>query len=292
MKVAFFLAVSTIFWGINFHLAKVLLGQVGFVEAGFWRYLFGISTLLVLAARKLPSPQLLFDNLKGITAVGVVGLFGFNIFFFLGLMHTSAVNAALIVSLNPALTIFLSYKVLGTPLLRKHIIGILISFIGVAYLLLKGDLSNLFELAFSYGDILILIANLLFALNHIWVKKYSVNISTMDFTIFTNLFCFLGFLLLLPISGMENIMTHTPGFWYAVIGIGCFGTGIAYYTWNNGIKLSGADRAGVFMNIVPLSTAVFSVFFNESLYLYHLISGIIILMGLYVMKNKNRKGIA
>jgi len=92
-------------------------------------------------------------------AVGVIGLFGFNIFFFLGLMHTSAVNAALIVSLNPALTIFLSHKVLGTPLLRKHIIGIFISFLGVAYLLLKGDLSNLFELAFSYGDILILIAN-------------------------------------------------------------------------------------------------------------------------------------
>jgi drug/metabolite transporter (DMT)-like permease len=54
MKATFYLIIATIFLGLNFHLAKVILKEVNFIEAGFWRFLFGFATWAILDARKLP----------------------------------------------------------------------------------------------------------------------------------------------------------------------------------------------------------------------------------------------
>jgi len=288
MKAILYLIIATIFLGLNFHLAKVILKEVNFIEAGFWRFLFGVATLAILGFKKLPGLPIIIKNLKGISLTGIVGLFGFNFFFFLGLMNSSAVNAALIVSLNPALTILFSHKILKTPIKKKQLVGVVIAFFGVIYLILRGEIANLYHLQFNYGDILIFIANIFFALHHVWVKKYSANISSLNFTILTSLFCLVGFIMSTPVYGMENISTHSLNFWMAVFGIGCLGTALAYYMWQKGVQITGADYAGIFMNIVPLSAATFALFFNESLYLYHLIGGLFIIIGLLITKRKDR----
>ncbi len=291
MKAVIYFIISVIFWGLNFHLAKILLSEVNFIEAGFWRYLFGILPLTLLVYKDMPSLELILKNLKGISLVGIIGIFGFNLFFFLGMMHTTAINAVLIFSLNPALTLLLSNRILKTPLHWKHIIGIIVSFIGVAYLLAQGNIGNLFTIHFTNGDILIFIANVFFALHHVWVKKYASAISNSNFTFLTGILCLACFLLFLPFYGMEDITTHGISFWLSVIGIGFFGTSLTYYLWNKGIKLTGANQAGIFINIIPLSTAIFAAFFGEVLYFYHAISGLLIVFGVFVMKTNMLKTI-
>lgn len=289
MKATFYLIIATIFLGLNFHLAKIILKEVNFIEAGFWRFLFGVGSLTLLGFKKLPSLQLIIKNIKGISLTGFIGLFGFNLFFFLGLMNSSAVNAALIVSLNPALTILFSHKILKTPINKIQITGIIIAFIGVTYLILKGNITNRSNIQFNYGDILILIANVFFALHHVWVKKYGKTISNLNFTLLTSTCCLIGFSILLPISGMALVTTHTSGFWLAVLGIGCLGTALAYFLWQKGVQITGADKAGIYMNVVPLSAALFAVFFEEHLHTYHLIGGICIVAGLFLSKISTSK---
>ncbi|MFK5982232.1 MAG: DMT family transporter [Flavobacteriaceae bacterium] len=284
MKAISFLIIATILLGLNFHLAKILLKEVNFIEAGFWRFLFGVITLIILGFRNLPSLKTITKNLKGVSLTGFIGLFGFNIFFFLGLMNTSAVNAALIVSLNPAITLLLSNRILKTDIQKNQLIGILIAIIGVIYLILKGNFLNINNLQFNYGDILILIANVFFALHHVWTKKYASTISSLNFTLLTSLCCLIGFSVLIPFNGIENITTRTQYFWLAVFGIGCLGTALAYYLWQKGIQIIGADKAGIYMNVVPLSAAVLAVFFHESLYIYHLIGGLFIGLGVIITK--------
>lgn len=237
MKATFYLIIATIFLGLNFHLAKVILKEVNFIEAGFWRFLFGVVTLVVLGIKNLLSFKIIQKNLKGISLTGFIGLFGFNIFFFLGLLNTSAINAALIVSLNPALTILFSHKILKTSINKIQIIGVTIAFFGVIYLILKGDITNLSNTQFNYGDILILIANVFFALHHVWVKKYATPISSLNFTLLTSLCCLIGFFILLPFNGMEAVTAHTSKFWMVVFGIGCLGTALAYYLWQKGVQI-------------------------------------------------------
>jgi drug/metabolite transporter (DMT)-like permease len=244
---------------------------------------------MVLGVKSLPSFKIIQINLKGISRTGFIGLFGFNLFFFLGLLNTSAVNAALIVSLNPALTILFSHKILKTPIKRIQLIGILIAFIGVTYLILKGEITSFNNLQFNYGDILILIANVFFALHHVWTKKYATNISSLNFTLLTSLCCLIGFLILLPFSGIKMITSHTDNFWIAVFGIGCLGTALAYFLWQKGVQITGADKAGVYMNIIPLSAALFAILFNEHLYNYHLIGGLCVVIGLLITKSSDSK---
>lgn len=286
MKAIFFFTITAIFWGLNFHLAKVMLQEVRFIEAGFWRYLFGVLPLFLLALKDLPSLPSIKKNFKGVFLVGVICLFGFNIFFFLGLAYSPAINGALIVSLTPALTILFSNQILKTQIQRKELIGVFISFLGVLYLILKGNLRGISEVELNWGDILLLIAATFFALQNVWVKKYGGVLSNRNFTFLTNLFCLLSFMLLLPFVGIETVSEYSFSFWLSAIGIGGLGTATAYFLWNAGIQLKSANQAGIFINVVPLSTAAFSIVFGEELYLYHFISGSFIILGVLILMSK------
>ena len=286
MRAIFFFVSATFFWGLNFHLAKIMLQYVNFVEAGFWRYLFGISFLLGVQVISGNTIKGSIDrrSMLGLSLIGFIGLFGFNLLFFLGLAYTSALNAALIVSLNPVLTAILAAWLLNKPINGRQKIGMLIALFGVFYLLTKGQLTQLLEIEWSIGDLLILGANLVFALHHIWVKMYAAPFSNATFTLLTNALCFLGFVLLLPIVGIHAPLQGATAFWLSVFGIGVLGTALAYLFWNRGIAELGAAQAGLFMNIVPLAAAILAIFFGESLYWYHLTSGILILGGMLYLQ--------
>ncbi len=286
MKAYIYFTVTAIFWGLNFHCARIMLQSTGFIEAGFWRYLLGVIPLGILALKNLPSLPKIKENLKGLLMIGVICLFGFNLFFFLGLMESPAINGALIVSLTPALTLLYSNRILGTKLHTRELIGVLFSFLGVIYLMLKGDFSNIFDLSFSWGDLLLFTSSNFFAVQNVWVKKYGGILSNLNFTLFTNLFCLLSFAMVVPFIGFEKVSTYPTSFWLASLGIGVLGTALAYILWNKGIELKSANQAGVFINVVPLSAAAFSFVFGETLHSYHFISGLIIILGVLTIVTK------
>lgn len=265
-----------------------MLSQVGFIEAGFWRYVFGVGFLILAQAiskKRIPC-KAITQQFKGIFLVGIIGLFGFNVFFFLGLVYTSALNAALIVSLNPVFTLFLSYLILGERINFLQKTGSFIALIGVAYLLAHGNVQNLVNIQWQKGDVLILAANLVFAMHHVWVKKYRGELDNRIFTLLTNALCLMGFVICMPFVGMKALAVVDIYFWGAAVGIGVLGTGLAYLLWNAGIKILGAGKAGLYMNIVPLAAAIFSVAVGESLANYHWISGAIIIFGMVIFNRK------
>ncbi len=285
-KAFLYLLTTTILWGFNFHFAKVMLDEVGFLEAGFWRYFLGAIALLVLAFSGLPSWEEIKKNSKGLLLVGVLTLFGFNVFFFLGLQTSTAINGALIITINPILTIICSHLILKTALERQHILGAFISIFGVLFLILKGNLLGINALDFNKGDLLLVLCTLLFALQNVWVKKYGSDMSNRNFTFFTNLLACLCFALVMPFVGMESLSSLSGKFWFSAIGIGVFGTAVAYFLWNEGIKRSSPNQAGIMVNVVPLSAATVSVFLGEELRFYHFISAILIILGLLVARRQ------
>jgi len=206
---------------------------------------------------------------------------------------TTPVNAALIVGLNPALTLILSAVILKTRITAKQIIGILIALLGVLYLLFEGNMSALLGLEFKLGDGLILLACFFFALHHVWVKKYSnPSISNPQLSLLAAAACLLFFVLLIGgtmlFSSSHSLFTDVPSysttFWINALGIGALGTGVAYWFWYQGIDIAGADKAAVFVNIVPLSAAIAYVIKGSQLESFHMISGLIIVGGILVMQ--------
>lgn len=286
MKTALYLIIATALWGLNFHLAKVMLQYSPAMVAGFWRYLFAIIVLFGFSINNLPNWNLIKNNLGSLTFAGIVGLFGFNFFFFYGLKYTTALNAALIVSLNPALALITSVILLKTKISSSQIAGVIVAFLGVLFLITKGNFNKLNEVEFSIGDFYIFLSSIVFSLYHVWVKKNSDKMETMHFTLITNVMCFLVFLLILPFQELDHFANYSYPFWLAAIGIGAFGTSLAYYLWNKGVGEIGAAQAGIYMNIAPLATVLFSLLFGEQLFPYHIISFVIIVSGLLIMRLK------
>jgi len=286
MKSTIFLLLAVLFWALNFHLSKVMLNYVSPNASAFWRFLFGVITLFIISYSVLPSWKKIKENWKGIFLVGFIGLFGFIYFFFQGLKYTSEMNGALIISLNPATTLILAVIFQGHKASKQQIGGIILAFIGVVYLLVKGDFSAFQDISFNKGDILFLIANLLFALQNIWIRKYSSQLGNLSFTTLTNLCCFLGFAILLLFEAPVALGNLPFEFWASAIIMGVFGTALAYYFWNYGIVKIGAAKGSVFLNTVPLFTAMFAIFFGAELFGYHLGSIVLITGGLLLVQLK------
>ena len=285
MKATLYLIAATSLWGLNFHFARLVLPEANFLEGGFWRYFFACAILLLVNLKKLPPLSMYKGHLKGIFSIGAIGLFGFNVFFFLGMKHTSGVNGALIMGMNPAITLLFSSLILKTIIKPNHILGMLIASLGVLFLLLQGDFSKLINLSFGKGDLLVFISVIFFALHHVWVKKYSsTKVSSQQLTVMTATVCLLCFSLTLPFTEVSNINQHSNTFWFGALGIGCIGTGLSYLMWNRGVQITGANKAGVFVNLVPLSAGLSASLFGETLHSYHFISGAVIIVGLVTMQ--------
>ncbi len=289
MKTTLFLIIATALWGLNFHFGKTMVQESPAMVAGFWRYMLAVIALFIFSINKLPPWHLLKQNALALFLVSIIGLFGFNFFFFVGIQYTSAVNAVLIMGLNPTLTLILSFFILKTKISSSQVLGLLVAFVGVVLLITKGNISTLGFMEIAKGDYYIFLANVVFAIHHVLVKKYHGRMTTMNFTLATNVICLLAFAAIMPFQDVDSIINYSSNFWFSAIGIGVFGTALAYYLWNVGVGDLGADRAGIFMNVAPLAAVLVSPIFGEELFLYHLVSLVVIVSGVIIMQLKRKK---
>lgn len=267
-----------------------MVAETSSYESAVWRYLLAVVTLVVLNFKNLPNFNTIRSNIKPMILVGFVGLFFFNFFFFKGMVLTTPINAVLIIGLNPALTLIFSVIILKTKMSVKQVVGILIALCGVIYLLFKGDIDQISQMQFSYGDLLIMLSSVFFALHHVWVKKYSGTIDNSQFSLMTAATCLVALCIsCFTFTEVGDIVSYSSKFWVGAIGIGVFGTGIAYWFWYKGIALSSAPKAAMFINIVPLSGAVFSIVLGDEVFFYHFISAALIVIGILIMQIKLAK---
>ncbi len=114
-------ALVAVFWGANFNLAKPVVAALGPFISGASRYLIAAAIMLAITFAK--HERLRLAHWKIYLVLGIVGVFGFNVFFFLGMQSTSAVNGALIMALNPLLTAIIGYFVLKDRPSNRQIIA-------------------------------------------------------------------------------------------------------------------------------------------------------------------------
>lgn len=261
-----------------------MLQESSFVAAGFWRYAFAVGLLAILSFRRWPGWSAIWQQRKPLALMGLVGMFSFGLLFFLGLQYTSALNAALLAALNPVLTLILSAIILKTSILRHQVLGIIIAFAGVTFLLFKGQFSDFSSLDISIGDFILFLSVVVFAFYNIWAKQHGSKMDNLVFTFCITATCLLAYLLILPFQEAATFQSFSTAYWLSAAGMGFLGTTLAYIFWNKGVAVLGASETSIFLNLVPFMGALFAVFFGESIYGYHVWSGMIIVLGVVVMQ--------
>jgi len=74
----------------------------------------------------------------------------------------------------------------------------------------------------------------------------------------------------------------------SILYVAIFPSIVAYFCWNRGIEMIGANRTGLFMYFIPVFASVMAIFFlGETLHAYHGMGMALILAGMVIF---NRKG--
>jgi drug/metabolite transporter (DMT)-like permease len=183
-------------------------------------------------------------------ALGLVGVFGFNLFFFLGMASTSPVNGALIMALNPLLTSVIAYFMLGDQPTQRQIIAFPAGLIGVAIVVLGAGA----QVHVARGDALLLIANLSWAFYNVLVRKLMPkDVSGVANTAGIMTVGAAALTAVAVISGQSFVMPslHAGS---ALLAMSVGGGVLAYLFWNAGIAKLGAAKAAIFLNLVPVAS--------------------------------------
>lgn len=286
------LILTTFFWGGTFVAARYAVGEAPPFFAASCRFLIAASVLLLLTgwqARKSGERFPLPKNLRqfaGLFCLGLTGIFLYNAVFFTGLKLTTATNGALVVAVNPLITVVLSALWLREKLTPAQAAGLLISLTGVATVISKGSLSVITGLSFNHGDVIMLGAPLCWALYSILGKKMLAHFTPLAATAYAAAF---GAALLTPAALLEHVVSGAdaiPGFswlgWLAVLQLALLGTVVGFVWWYEGVQRIGAARASAFVNLVPVFGALqASLFLGERVIAAQLCGGLLVMLGVY-----------
>ncbi|MDO6583617.1 DMT family transporter [Photobacterium sp. 2_MG-2023] len=193
---------------------------------------------------------------------------------------TTATNMALIMSLVPLMSMFLSVPILKQKLSPLAMVGAVLSLGGLVLMLSHGNPSQLLAQGINQGDGLLLLAAFVYALYCVLLKRWDMPLSNWQSVYVQGMF---AVLFLLPMLFTSQRVAITGDALPLVLFAAIPASVIAPWCWMKGIKMLGADKTAMFMNLMPVITAVIaSVVLNEQLEAVHLIGGGMVLCGVAV----------
>ncbi|MGZ4106345.1 MAG: DMT family transporter, partial [Tumebacillaceae bacterium] len=255
-----------LFTGLTFHAAALSVRYLSAESVAAWR--FGIAAVLMLAllfAKRDFQLHVFKTNWRAYLLLGIVGIFGFNVLFFLGMAQTSPVNGALIMATNPFLSTLLARLLLGDRITGRQIAGIALSFTGVLLVLSHGSWELIRTFSFQQGDILLFLGNLCWALYGVLTRKFVRGSTPMMTTTTTMTIGAIGMVLVAPFGHNAVTLAQVPlSAWGAVLFMAVFTSVIGYLWWNQAVAVIGVSKTAIFFNLTPIITLLTSALLGEA----------------------------
>lgn len=244
------LVLSIVLWGANFNLSQPALAELHPLAAAAGRFAVAAAIMLAVAAVRRERVPLL-RHARAYLPLGLVGIAGFNVFFFFGLQGTSPVNGALIQATNPLVTALLAALFLGERPGRRQLLAFPVALAGVAVVLLGGGAS----LALAPGDGLLMSANLCWAGYNVMARRMMPPVSGVANT---TALMVVGAVVLGALALVMDVQVAIPGpaAAGAVLAMGIGGTVLSYLFYNAALARLGAGKTALFLNLVPIVAMV------------------------------------
>jgi len=155
---------ATLMWAGHTIAARLSVGEMSPMVMMAFRWFACLAILAFIFRRQMRAewPRVR-ERLGWAVLMGGGGMAGFTFFFILAAQHTSAVNLGITQSAIPAIVMLLGLAVFGTRIGAMQLVGLMVSFVGVAVLVTKGSLDVLLAMRFNHGDLLMLLACVCYA---------------------------------------------------------------------------------------------------------------------------------
>lgn len=284
-KIYFLMVLCTIFWAGAFIAAKLSSPFIPPFTLTFLR--FSIATIILYVIIKYKKQNLYKLKKKDIPVflfTGLIGMFGYHVLFFVAVKYTTAINSSIIGASNPIITTILSIIFLKDKITYKRVLGIILSFIGVFLTLTNANLHSMRTFSFNYGDMIMLLAVLMWASYGVFSKRVMPRYSPIILTFYSFLFCTI---LITPFVVYEmpwKLIDSIPYYSYiSVLYMSIFPSVIGYLVQQMSIKQLGPSKTSIFINLVPMFSIILSVIIlKEILNPIKLLTALLIISGVYI----------
>jgi drug/metabolite transporter (DMT)-like permease len=227
-------------------------------------------------------------NLLTIAFMGVITISTFNSVVYFALNYTQVINAVLVLAIIPAVTIVLSALMKVEKSNIFQIFGLILSIIGVGSIISNGDVQRIVSLSFNNGDLWMLVCVLSWALYSTLLKKNKFKLSQFSLI---QIMVSVGVIFLIPQYFYEQSigleLNFNKAFFLILFYVVVFPAIVAYYCWQKGVEIIGPNRATMFIQLMPLFSAVMAIIiFKEKFELYHFVGATFIVSGIYLSNKK------
>jgi len=284
------LSITAMCWAGNAIVGRLAAGHIPPVTLSFLRWSIAFLLILPLAWRHLVQDWPAIRSKLGVmVTLSLSGIACFNTLQYWALEHTQALNTLLLQSAGPLIVAVWSLILLGVRLTLAQAVGILLSLMGVLLILLQGDLTALSNIRFNKGDLIFIMALVIFGFYSVMTLKRPA-IHSLSFVAFT-FGC--GAACLIPLWIWELIsrpvMRLDANNLLSLFYVAVFPSTLAYLCFNRGVQLIGANRAAPFFHLVPVFGAAMAIaFLGERPQLFHIVGFALVLTGVYVASRKQR----
>ena len=279
-----YLTITSLFWGGNSIAGKLAVGHVSPMMLTTLRWVVALSIILALMMPQVKRDwPVIRRHWLQLLLYGVFGFTAFNALLYTALGHTSAINAVIEQAGIPMLIFAFNFILFRIQASIAQIIGFSVTLIGVLITAAHGEFSALAELEFNFGDLLILLACIVYA-GYTIALRWKPNLHWQSFIAAPVVGALISAIPLLfwEVSHGDAILPDATG-WAIVIYAGIFPSLLSQVLYVRGVEMIGANRAGLFINAIPVFGTLLSVLLvGETMHLFHVLALLLVLGGIAI----------
>ena len=291
-KAYIMLVCATLFWSGNFIVGKLaFLENIPPLSLVFYRWSLVWLILLPFTFKEiLKHKDTILNNLPLLFFLGFTSVGLFNSFTYLSLIHTQVINSTLFNTAIPAVIILLCFLFKIEKTNKFQILGLIISVLGILSIITKLDIKVFLSLNFNKGDIIMIGGVITWGIYSTLLKKKKF---TLPLLTLVHVICTFGLICVFPQFFYEfsqgQFIEFNTNLFYILIFLALFPSIGSYYCWAGAVSIIGANRAGIFLSLIPLFSTIMAIaFYKEQFQFFHLIGAILIIIGLF-LSNKEIK---
>jgi len=255
------LFLSVLFWGGTFVAGRLVTREMAPESAAFIRFLVAsVLLLLILRYREGRLPRLDRTQVIGMILLGMSGVFAYNLLFFNGLKTVEAGRAALIIASNPVFIAIFSYFLFHERFSATKVLGILVSVSGAMLVISRGDPRQLFQGQIGSGELYLVGCVFCWVAYTLIGKRVLAGMTPLTAVTYS---CVAGTLMLLIpalLNGLPQALAGlTPVSTASLLYLSVLGTVLGFVWFYRGVDEIGPTRAGMFINLVPVSGAALGI---------------------------------
>jgi drug/metabolite transporter (DMT)-like permease len=254
--------VATTCWSGNFIVGRVVHAQINPLELAFWRHALALTILAPVIVRPMwRCRRAIANNWGTLFGMGASGIILFNVGTYAALRTISTVRSVMILALAPMVILLMSRWLTHARLNRLQIIGVIISFAGIAVVEVNGAAATFMSMVrVSLGDVWMLAAMFGFALNTVLVRRLPNDIPT---PVAYGVSVVIGVIGLFPGYALAaDGATWLPSngtVWACILFLAVGPSIAAYWCWFYAIRRVGPHRVGNCILLVPLFGAILGI---------------------------------